>query len=50
MAVRVEGDRDARVPEHLRNDLGVYALREKEGGARVPEVVETAVEQIGPLE
>ena len=37
----------ARVPEHLRDDLRVHPLSQKQGRAGVPEVVEAYVGQPG---
>jgi hypothetical protein len=36
VAVDVQRDRDARVPEHLRDYLRVHVLRQQQGGAGVP--------------
>jgi hypothetical protein len=47
VAVDVQRDRDARVPEHLGDDLRVHALGQQQGGAGVPEVVEAYVGQPG---
>lgn len=50
VAVGVEGDADVGVPEHLGDDLRVDALREQQGGAGVPQVVEANVRQPRLLE
>ena len=47
MAVNIQRDRDARVPEHLGDDLRVHAFRGEQRRAGVPEVVEAHVGQ-GP--
>ena len=48
VAVDVERDRHARVPEQLGDYLRVDALRQEQRRARVPEVVEAYVRQPGP--
>ena len=48
MAVDVQRDGDAEVPEHLRDYLRADALREQRRGARAPEVVEAYVAHPGP--
>jgi len=50
VAVGVERYGDVGVPEHLRDDLGVYASREQQRRTRVPEVVEAYVGQASPPE
>lgn len=50
MTVGVERYGDVGVPEHLRDDLGVYAPREQQRRTRVPEVVEAYVGQASPPE
>ena len=50
MRVRVKGDGDAGVPQHLGDHLRVHVLGEQERGARVPEVVEGYLRQACPLE
>jgi hypothetical protein len=45
VTVGVERYGDVGVPEHLRDDLGVYAPREQQRRTRVPEVVEAYVGQ-----
>ena len=44
----VEGDGGVGVPEHLDHHLRVDALREKKGGAGVPEAVEAYVQAPNP--
>jgi hypothetical protein len=48
VAVGVQRDGDARVPEHLRDYLGVPAFRQQQRGTGVPEVVEPYVGQPDP--
>lgn len=40
MAVGVERDRDARMPQSVRDDLRMYATGERAWRASVPEVVQ----------
>jgi hypothetical protein len=48
VTVSIQRDRDGGVPEHLGDDLRVYALRQQQRGAGVPEVVEADLRQPGP--
>ena len=41
MRVGVKRDGYGCMPQHFRVDLGVDVLCEQQGGARVPEIVET---------
>ena len=47
VAVGVEGDRDVRVAEPLRDDLGVDASAERERRRRVSQVVQPDLRQLG---
>src|SRR5215204_5559610 len=46
--VSVQGHRYRGVPQKLLNELWMSALREQQGGAGVPEVMEADVRQSGP--
>ncbi len=48
--IRVEGDADRRVTQHLTDDLGMHASKEKERCAGVPQVMEADLWQISSPE
>jgi hypothetical protein len=48
--IRVEGDADRRVAQHLADDLGMHASKEKERCAGVPQVVEADLRHISSPE
>ena len=50
MAVGIQGNGDAGMPQQLRDNLGVDVLGEQQRGARVPEIVKAYLGQPGPPE
>src|SRR5919109_399428 len=49
MRIGVHRDRDLRVSKDLHHDSRWYALSEKEGGARVPQIMEPTLDQAGSV-